>query len=131
MKTTMPPFAFTIQGVVHPKARPRTVLQGGIARTYTPSRTKDSESDIRACILLKLGRKRPDLTGRFAVEMCFVGQRGDLDNLAKTILDAGTGLLWENDSQVDSLRCTKASGATSWVEVTVRRMPGLTEEATP
>ena len=115
-------FSFTFQGIVHPKGRPRTVIQNGKAHTYTPSRTRDSESDLRACILLHLGRERPELSGRFAVEMEFVGQRGDVDNLAKTILDAGNGLLWTDDSLVDSLRCTKASGQSSWTTVTVRRL---------
>lgn len=31
------------------------------------------------------------------------GRRGDLDNLAKAILDAANGVLWDDDRQVDGL----------------------------
>lgn len=116
------PFTFTFQGIVKAKERPRTVTKGGRTWTYTPKDTKDSEQDLKACILERLGRERPDKSGRFAVEIVCIGQRGDGDNILKTVLDAGNGLLWEDDKQVDSLRMTKMMGQSSWIEVTVRKV---------
>lgn len=113
------PFTFTYYGVIVPKERPRLGKSGNF---YTPRRTHDSEQDVKAAILMALGRERPDMKGQFFVTMEFVGQPGDADNLAKTVLDAGKGLLWEDDKQVSKFTVSKASGQSSWVKVTVRRM---------
>ncbi len=40
------------------------------------------------------GQSRPD------------GLRGDIDNLAKAILDAGNGIVWHDDRQITALRLT-------------------------
>lgn len=40
---------------------------------------------------------------RVRVSIVFQTNRGDVDNLAKEILDAGTGLAWEDDRQVREL----------------------------
>jgi Holliday junction resolvase RusA-like endonuclease len=42
---------------------------------------------------------------------CTSLRRGDLDNLAKGILDAATGVLWHDDSQVASLQIEKVVGS--------------------
>ena len=118
--TAAPPFTFTYYGVITPKERPRLGKYGNF---YTPRGTHDSEEDLKACIYLALGPERPDITGRFAVKMEFVGQRGDADNLEKTVLDAGQGILWENDEQVDKVEKEKMPGQISWVKVTVKRLP--------
>lgn len=116
---TEAPFTFTYWGVIKPKERPRMGKHG---QFYTPKGTRDSEDDIRACILERLDGKRPDTSGRFGVAIELVGQPGDIDNLGKTLLDAGQGLLWDNDEQVDYMETQRAMGPTSWVKVTVRRL---------
>ena len=116
------PFTFTYYGVIVPKERPRLGKSGNF---YTPSRTRASEQAVKAAILMALGRERPEMTGRFVVTMEFVGQPGDGDNLAKTVLDAGEGLLWEDDKQVGKFTVSKVPGQSSWAKVTVRRLQAL------
>jgi|SRR6266850_3262278 len=48
----------------------------------------------------------------------------DIDKLARSILDALTGVAFEDDSQVTELRCVKAFGSPARVEIVV-------EEALP
>jgi Holliday junction resolvase RusA-like endonuclease len=36
---------------------------------------------------------------------------GDLDNIAKAVLDAGNGVLWEDDRQIAALQLAKIVGA--------------------
>jgi Holliday junction resolvase RusA-like endonuclease len=53
--------------------------------------------------------------------------RGDSDNVAKAVLDAGTGVLWVDDAQVSRLVVTKwvgAQGEPPQVVVNVRILPG-------
>jgi Holliday junction resolvase RusA-like endonuclease len=54
--------------------------------------------------------------------------RPDAENVAKAVLDAGTGVLWLDDAQVASLHVEKAiaaQGAEPRVEVLVARLPAL------
>lgn len=109
---------YLIEGLVRPKQRPR-LGKGG--QFYTPEETHDSENRIRLAVLQILGQRRPRTDGRYAVTLEFVGQHGDLDNLAKTVLDACNRLLWDDDRQVDSLSVSKAMGPSSFVCMTVVR----------
>jgi Holliday junction resolvase RusA-like endonuclease len=85
---------------IKPKERPR-MGKGG--HFYTPRATQSCEAQLKqeawieAC---KIGLKGPT---KDAVEI-FVWtprkQRGDIDNVLKTILDALQGVVYGNDSQV-------------------------------
>ena len=44
-------------------------------------------------------------------------QRPDVDKLSRAVLDALTGIAWQDDSQVISLTATKVWGAASGVEI--------------
>lgn len=54
-------------------------------------------------------------------------KRGDTDNIAKAVLDAGNGVLWNDDAQVADLHVTKligAQGEAPFVEIEVSPLNG-------
>lgn len=100
------------------KARARVTRFGA----FTPKATKEYEANVRAHLRIA---RAPKLDGALVVDILCVfprpkGKAGqlrqfhmvkpDADNCAKAILDAGNGILWTDDSQVMSLRVTKAYG---------------------
>lgn len=121
---------FTIEGEPVAKGRPRFTRAGGFARTYTPQKTRDAEAKIAIlarCALqqqksddVALQQKNPIKNQKFPikVELNFflkipksISQKKlnegikptvkpDLDNFAKTVLDAMNGIVYEDDSQV-------------------------------
>lgn len=91
-------FTVTVDGNPVPKGRPRFSKQG---HAYTPQKTEQAEAVIAwTC---KAGRP-PRIAGPVVVATVFYckdRRRTDLDNLVKTVLDAGTQAgLWVDDSQV-------------------------------
>lgn len=42
-----------------------------------------------------------------SVTRAFPTVRGDLDNLLKSVLDAGNGVIWKDDAQIISLKASK------------------------
>ncbi len=100
---------FVIPGKPVPKARPR-VSRG---RAYTPKRTKDYEAHVKHHALLARSHARQKrATGSVKAVLTFRGANGnaDLDNLAKSILDACNDVLWEDDRLVVDLRCIRDKG---------------------
>lgn len=81
-----------------PKGRPRS----GNGRVYTPARTKDFEDYCR--FYMNQQHKGPLLEGPLNVAIiCYGNPRGDVDNLAKSLMDAAAGAVYINDSQVMDL----------------------------
>ena len=115
--------AFTISGTAIPKARPRATKIGNKAVMYTPTQTKQFENYVK----LVAAQHAPEelLTTALEVRLDFLFQRPkslpkkiryhtkkpDVDNLAKSVLDALEGIIYVNDAQVISLRVTKDYGA--------------------
>jgi Holliday junction resolvase RusA-like endonuclease len=64
------------------------------------------QSHLTAAGVLRAGA--PDRPGRNC---------GDVDNLAKGVLDALNGIAWDDDSQVVDLRVIKAFGPRDYVDV--------------
>lgn len=115
---------FFIEGLPIAKGRPRVTKRG---YTYTPKRTKRYEDHVRDCYLLGVGEE-PSEDG-LLVYLCFTfpipksypkkrveairtkrelyTKKPDLDNLAKTVLDALNGVAYEDDSQVVGLHLRK------------------------
>lgn len=106
---------FTVYGNPVPKARPRLGKAGNV---YTPSPTKQAEFLIQQ--VFRFGTDRTKLDGPVALTIYFCFKRPksvkpgsphvkrpDLDNLAKTVKDALTGLAWHDDSQVIDLHAFK------------------------
>ena len=130
--------SFTVDGTAVPKQRPR--ISGH--RAYTPKRTKDYEgrvlnefrssysgfypafgSDtpvaVNICVtqaIPKSWSKKKRLRAEQG-EIFPLGRNGDIDNIAKSILDALNGFAYEDDCQVTTLMITKQYGEKPRAEV--------------
>lgn len=129
---------FTVEGTAVPKQRPR--ISG--RRAYTPKRTKDYEervldtfrssyrgfypafgkdTPVRICIsvIQEIPRSWPKKKRAQAEsgEIVPLSRNGDVDNIAKSILDALNGYAYEDDCQVTTLIVTKQYGARPCAEV--------------
>ncbi len=102
--TARPSYSFTVPGLPVPKARPRVLG----TRTYTPARTKAHERLVWVCAC-RAG-VRPVALGPVAMTLTFWLPRPDscdLDNMAKTVLDALNGTAYADDRQVVELHLVK------------------------
>ena len=123
--------SFTVHGTAVPKQRPR--ISG--RRAYTPKRTKDYEErvlnefrssysgfypafgkdvPVRICISViqeipKSWSKKKRAQAESG-EIVPLSRNGDVDNIAKSILDALNGFAYEDDCQVTTLIVTKQYG---------------------
>lgn len=125
-----------IPGTPVPKARPRTVIQGGRAHTYTPRKTRQWEETVRAVAMLH--RPPAPYEGPLAVTMVFYlpkpksskrrwpSVKPDLDNLIKACSDALNGVIWRDDSQIVKQTCEKRYGdhGDSRVEIEIEELEG-------
>jgi len=95
-------YRFYVLGAPVAKARARYTSKGGVF--YTPNKTKDAELLIQVTFLEQLGsRPELDATSIFKIKCWFYTKaknRMDTDNLLKLAVDAMTGILWKDDSQV-------------------------------
>ena len=130
--------SFTVEGTAVPKQRPR--ISGH--RAYTPKRTKDYEErvlnefrssysgfypafgkdvPVRICISViqeipKSWSKKKRLQAELG-NIVPLSRNGDIDNIAKSILDALNGFAYEDDCQVTTLIVTKQYGVNPCAEV--------------
>lgn len=122
------------------KGRPRVTARGKFAHAYTPKKTKDYEKFLKAEAATAMTGWAP-LTGPLKVDIQFtmpipksVTKKGrelmltgtvkhtkkpDSDNLAKSVLDALNGVVWEDDSLIYDLHVTKYYGAEPGIIITV------------
>ena len=131
---------FTVNGSPVPKQRPR--ISGRMA--YTPKKTKDYEErvlraflssyneqmpaygeeiPVRACIEVVLGiPKSFSKTKRsqaISGELVPINRKGDVDNFAKSVLDALNGYAYADDCQVTTLLIWKRYGEDPHVAVKI------------
>lgn len=129
---------FTVDGAAVPKQRPR--ISG--RQAYTPKRTKDYEGRVLAAfrssysgfypafgkdtpvwvcihIIQAIPKSWPKKKQRMAEagEIFPLGRNGDIDNIAKSILDALNGFAYEDDCQVTRLMISKEYGTEPYAEV--------------
>lgn len=110
-----------------PKARARVTSKGW---AYTPKKTKTAETEFKRL----LAKSSPTLfKGPVGVFFKFIIKRpksvrralpsvkgtGDLDNLTKLYCDAANGILWDDDSQIVLMECSKLYGDSDAVKITV------------
>lgn len=90
-----------------PKGRPRATLIKGKIVTYTPKRTREAEKVV--ALIARAAWEGEPSKKRFVVDMVFKcrNKRTDGDNLEKLVLDAVEGIIFENDSQVETVVRTK------------------------
>ncbi len=114
----------TVPGNPRPAPRPHQ----GQGRSWTPDWYREAKAAVAYALMLRRGLWRPRSEALFAVAIaCFRGtrNRADLDNLAKTVLDAGTGVVWADDSQIEELVLRKLldrANPRTWIRVWV--LPG-------
>lgn len=95
-----------------PKPRPRAQVRqkrdgSAFAHIYTPSNGWREMEKAIGMQLLAAGVRRPEL-GDVEVALKFftaTATRGDIDNLAKLVLDAMNGVVWKDDKQITALYC--------------------------
>lgn len=110
---------FEVPGEPVPKQRARTVK----GRTYTPERTREAEDAVLVAWMKAGVRHTPLKSDRYGVHLTFFRKTKracDIDNLAKTVLDALNGVAWVDDSQVAILTLAKASARTDRPRTVVR-----------
>ena len=133
--------SFTVEGTAVPKQRPR--ISG--RRAYTPKRTKDYEERVLEAFRSSYSGFYPAFGKDVPVRICIsviqeipkswskkkraqaengeivpLSRNGDVDNIAKSILDALNGFAYEDDCQVTTLIVTKQYGVRPCAEVQLR-----------
>ena len=132
---------FHVEGPPRGKGRARFARRGNFVSTYTDSKTVDYETHIRACAIKAMGSSEPlespvsvYLYARIPVpasyskkkrEACISGdirptKKPDIDNIAKSFLDAMNGIVYKDDIQVISLHITKVYSSGPGVDVLIR-----------
>ena len=130
---------FVVPGEPVPKARPRFTMQGGKARTYTPTSSAAYETTVGLlahAAMRAQGISEP-LAGALHVQVqaffpvpktwskkrkaaaSWHASRPDLDNVVKAALDGLNRVAFADDGQVASVYATKAYSATPRLEVAV------------
>ena len=122
-----------------PKARPRATRLG---RVYTPKSSLDHEAAIRSSVIAtleangvavvpicrpcKLGLvfDMPSNAGGWRKKAAAAGvfypvRRWDLDNMAKSVMDALNGVLWDDDHRIMVLTASKRETTSGGIGITV------------
>lgn len=115
---------FAIKGDPVPKGRPRVTFRGRKPRTYTPARTASYEQAVALAAKVAMRGAKPHI-GFVSVRLSFTVRRmrSDIDNFAKTFLDAMNGVVYVDDCQVVHLEVTKTKGIWPGAGCTVMRAP--------
>lgn len=118
-------FKFIVDGQIKPKQRPFVTRK----KTFTPTETLNSEKLIKETFLKQYKNITPNKSGYGVIIKIFVKKpkkakyfypaKFDIDNVAKTVLDALNGVIWIDDSQVIQLLVQKSFAEKSYVEITV------------
>lgn len=133
---------FIVDGPAVPKQRPR--IHG--RQAYTPKKTRDYEERVRNAFRSSYKGDVPAFEKGVPVKACIeivqaipkswsnakhlraergeiapVTRNGDLDNIAKSILDACNGIVYEDDSQVTMLVVSKRYGNDPYAVVRFNR----------
>jgi len=117
----------------------------GFSRLLDPKASRTWKKQAAAIMRASMGYRRP-LAGPLIVTISAVWEhpkatwkkdaplswawapidRGDADNIAKAVLDAGNGILWQDDALIVSLHVLKLrcpQGERAHVKITVDREP--------
>ncbi len=127
------------------QGRPRTAVIKGRARVFDPKKSRSWKAEARQAMVLQGVHTLlfPDGPVEVHVTAVFTCPKGDErkreprprrrhakkpdgENVAKAVLDAATGVLWRDDSQVSDLFVAKrvgAQGEAPYVEIAVRAVP--------
>lgn len=131
------------------KGRPRFRVCGKFVQTYTPGKTKQFEKRIAEyyktatgaekfkegvpiVVSLTFGMKIPISLTKKAKQEMLEGERQhvvkpDLDNLAKSVLDALNGIAWYDDAQIVELHIAKKYVQSPHIFVSIHELKGQTQ----
>ena len=115
------PIVFSVPGDPVPQPRPRVTTRGGFARAYVPKAHAVHPFRQAVQLAAKAAGARPHGEPVEVVIDCVFARpksqrnpttlpRQDVDNLAKSVLDALTGIAWDDDRQVRRLVVEKSYG---------------------
>jgi Holliday junction resolvase RusA-like endonuclease len=130
---------FEVPGDPKGKARPRVCFKGKRAWAYTPKNTRSYESLIKKCardskvtklegsvyLSIEAVFKVPKSATKSKKEEMLKGKirptkKPDMDNIAKTVMDALNGIAYDDDKQVGCLQIVRRYGEEGmlviWVE---------------
>jgi Holliday junction resolvase RusA-like endonuclease len=131
---------FQVEGDPKGKGRPRFTRAGSFTRVYTDKQTLDYEVVIKSCAAHAMGSNDlletavsvflyvrlavPQSYSKKRTEACLSGlekpcKKPDIDNIAKTFLDAMNGVIFKDDTQVIDLHVKKLYSAFAGVDVMV------------
>ena len=131
---------FTVEGDPRGKGRPRFGRFGKFTRVYTDKQTQDYENLIKffaaeamgstdpletpVSVYLYIRHGVPQSYSKKRTEACLSGleqpgKKPDIDNIAKTYLDAMNGVIFKDDTQVIDLHIKKVYSAVPGVDVMV------------
>ena len=117
---------FIVNGKIQPKQRPRFKRCGAFIQTYTPQATLDYQKLVADCYKDKYGETK--LTGALIMEInAFfnvpksyskkkrnelygrpdTAHNGDIDNVAKSVLDGLNGVAYDDDTIIYDLHIKK------------------------
>lgn len=112
-------YELTLPVAAHTKQRPRF----GRGRAYTPADTRNWEELLAWRFIERHGR--PLLAGPVRIELHFAGVQAnqDIDNLAKSCLDALNGIAFNDDRQVVELVVRKRTNGAPETRIAVSEVP--------
>ena len=135
---------FRVEGDVVPQGRPRLTTAGGHPRAYDPAASRDYKHYVRlvaaqhkgegllegpVAVKLLVGRRIPSSWSKRRQDAAQKGEilpttKPDVDNMAKGVKDALSGVIWRDDAQVVELTVRKVYASSGFVEVEVAEVQG-------
>lgn len=124
-----------------PQPRPRVSTRGGFARAYVPRQhpvhayrdciaitaksagATVTENAVSVTVRATFARPKSHCNKSGLKKTAPLLPREDVDNLAKAVLDALTGVAWYDDKQVASLQIVKSYGTAGATEVSIAEFP--------
>lgn len=128
---------FKIIGNPVPKGRPRFYKAGNFVHSYTPKKTRQWEQFVKFQAIHY--RPKELWTGAIVMDLVFWLPRPkslpkkvinhikkpDIENLAKSVMDALEGIIYKRDSQIICLVCDKIYSETEYgVDVKLTELDG-------
>ena len=104
-----------------PPEHPIHAYRDGIAITAKAAGATVTEDAVSVTIAATFGRPKSHLNKSGLKKTAPLLPREDVDNLAKAVLDALTGVAWHDDKQVASLQIVKRYGTAGATEVTIAK----------
>jgi len=104
-----------------PPEHPIHAYRAGIAVTAKAAGATVTEDAVSVTIAATFGRPKSHRNKSGLKKTAPLLPREDVDNLAKAVLDALTGVAWHDDKQVASLHIVKRYGTAGATEVSIAK----------